>query len=88
MPESCSKFIAAFGVMTVFDPYIVFAVDVLTGNFACYRYAACQDDLSRSGTYLLLYFPLYLTTGLITVPIRLSMLRRRFHQTLGSHGAG
>lgn len=48
MPESGSKFIASYGVATLLDPFLILLVDLLAGNFACQRYAACRENYTGS----------------------------------------
>ena len=45
LPESLSKFVAAYGIATFFDPAMIFLVDIIAGNYNCKaRYDDCKDD--------------------------------------------
>eukprot|EP01042_Synura_sphagnicola_P000851 gene851-950_t len=44
-PDSASLFVAAFGVATALDPYLVLIVDLLARNYSCSRQSeACREN--------------------------------------------
>lgn len=46
MPEAFSRFVAAFGVGAMLDPYLLFVVDFMANNYGCSE--QCSDYTSPS----------------------------------------
>lgn len=66
VPESFSRFVAAFGVAAGLDPYLLFVVDFMAGNYSCA--SKCVDYTSPTcrchmGDAWKLYFRLDLEEG-------------------------
>ncbi|GMI03590.1 hypothetical protein TrLO_g5556 [Triparma laevis f. longispina] len=50
LPYIVSKFVIAFGTMTVLDPLLIFIVDLFRGNWACEsRGGECERDYTSDG---------------------------------------
>ena len=50
MPESGSKFIAAYGIATILDPILIIVVDLINQNYSCESTypLTCKDDYTAS----------------------------------------
>lgn len=44
LPEVFSQFVAAFGLAAIFDPLLIFAVDLATRNYSCDTRPGCRND--------------------------------------------
>lgn len=48
VPDVLSKFIIAWGLATVFDPLLIFLVDIIVGNYGCSTHPGCEIDYTSS----------------------------------------
>jgi hypothetical protein len=48
LPENITKFMCAYGVWTVLDPFVILIVDLLSHNYRCGEVPGCRDDYTST----------------------------------------